>query len=364
MMPSIVELLDNYLLKDYEEFSKERHYNPLRPSSAGKCERALFYENQEFRKLRPVTKETRSPSVIRLLSFGSTVEKSLIWDLKKLEEKGKFAVKYMQQSLTVLKLDDGTIIEGNCDFAIEGDEYKILCDSKSAKDGFSASYQTRWQETLSNWESMPEVVKIGQNTFEVEDTESFVEMLGDDFKTDNITQLNLYCGSDFFQERGYEWCSLFYYIKNDSNLYELRFRYSPELREKTKQKFQRVHNATKEDDTEKEYALGSIRCAFCSFKDDCWPENDAKKNYIKENFHKKWPTDLNKMQNNDKLAKLFADYEEIDGITSLKQKVEDDILIILDKLGINKIKLTNGHVYDVKRLKSPKEHLELRRSKL
>jgi len=362
---SIVDLLDNTIENEELKRSKERLYNPLRPSSSGKCSKALWYELQEFRGNEETTLDIHSPSVVRLLDYGHWTEEHLIKMFEKLYDQFNIKIKYKQQVVDVLKLNDGSIIEGSVDFALESDnrDVKILGDAKSAKDAFSKAYKTRWDENSAKWANMRSFKQISPTCFYAEDALALVDEFGDDFKTNNICQLNLYLGSRFFQDRNYQYGSLFYYVKNDSRLFELRFKYSPKLKELIEEKFNKINNTSDAKYVKKEYTLGSIRCAFCSHKDKCWNEN-ALKMYFKTLPKTKFPTDIARLSNNEELIKQFKDYENLIDNDKIKSKIESNIIKKLQEEKIRKIKLDNGHIYEIKFLKSPREHFELRRSKI
>ena len=107
---SIVDLLDSALDDEAKEVTT-RTYNPMRPSSAGKCARALSFELQEYKGLAPVTLEERDGKVHRLLDLGHWLESHMIKFMYKLNKAYDLMVKYKQQVVTTMTLDDGTIIE-------------------------------------------------------------------------------------------------------------------------------------------------------------------------------------------------------------------------------------------------------------
>lgn len=361
----IIDLLDPVLVEQDFEMYSERTKNPLRPSAAGKCGRALAHEFQEYKGIAPTVIEDKKASVVRLLSLGNHIERALINDLRKLEKTHNIILRYLQQTIEVCTLDDGTIIEGQNDFALEGpDGFKLLCDSKSAKDGFSAAFKTKWDSQLADWVDTGFADQVSETLLIVTDTDEFCEALGDDYKLDNIQQLNVYLGSPFFKQRGYEWASLMYYNKNDSRIFELRFRYSKKLHDKVIDKFKKVASAKKPEEVEKDFFLGSIRCAFCPYKDRCWGE-DAMKSYFKATSNSKsYPVDISYFPESKELKELFEEYFRTGKEAERHNEIEQEICEIAHHHEKYRIMLDKSTVYDVKLFKSPKPHFELRRSRL
>ncbi|NIO44442.1 MAG: hypothetical protein GTN36_02710 [Candidatus Aenigmarchaeota archaeon] len=361
-----IDLLDSALISDYEKDSEIRKYYPLRPSSAGKCTRELGYELEEYVKKLPIT-EKREPNVIRLLSVGHSIEYSAINHLKVLRKHFGFNVRYQQQTVTIFKLDDGRIIEGSLDLCLVSDKYKCIADIKSTKDAFSRFHSTRIDEQMAKYKEMDSIKALSDKCFYAEDTKAFVAELKDDFKINNILQLNSYANSPFIKERGFDHCSLFYYVKNDSKMFEIRFNPCEDLAEEVKQKYNDVYktvevNKESPDTLKKDFKLGSIRCAFCNYKDKCWNE-DALKEYFKKFPDKDWPTKWDKVKNKRELDKMFKEYEaNLDSIDNNKE-IEALICEELNKQKIRKIKLKNDKIYEVRYLKTPRPHFALRRSK-
>lgn len=365
-MPPVgyIDLLDS-AIKTEEQSRDPSEYLPLRPSSAGECERALFYQYQEYKNGQYLyDKEDKDPATIRLLSLGHSIEYSLINNFKVMQREFGINIKYLQQAVTVFTLDDGTIIQGSTDLCLENDAFKAVCDVKSKKDAFNIAFKTRFDEELNKYSNFKSFKKLSNNCFYAEDVKALVEELGDDFKVNNILQLNAYTCSDFYQERGYDHACLFYYNKNDSRLMEIRFKPDKDLVKLVKDKFQKVYNANKVEDTEKTFRLGSIRCAFCDYKEVCWSNDDPLKAWFRTLPKKTFPTDIGRVKGKTKLKKLFKDYESFKSEENINKAIENEICDLLSEQRINKIRLDNGNIYEVKLLKSPREHLELRRSKI
>lgn len=339
---------------------------PLRPSAAGKCSRALYYDLQVYLGKMNIEVTKNSPETMRILDLGHFIEDSLIGHFKLLAKQMGIEVKYRQQVVDIITMQDGTIFSGSTDFALEGpNDFKILCDVKSSKDAFSAYYKTRWDENVAKWESFASLSKLSPTCFVAENALELVKEFGDDFKIDNITQLNLYLGSDFFKKRGYEYASLLYYIKNDSRVYELRFRFNQELFDKTCEKLTKIYNAKNIKSISKDFSFGSIRCAFCQYNKECW-KGDSLMEYFSTFPTKEKAENINFIKDESlktELESLFTDYETKMIIKLNVESLEKSILNTLTKNNIGKIRLQNGNIYEVKQLKTPKPHSELRRSK-
>lgn len=364
-MPDVgyVDLLDHSLTEN-EKNSNIKFY-PLRPSSAGKCSYALYNDLKEYNSdVKIIEKKNKEPNVIRLLSLGHSIEFSMINNFKSMIKEFDYKIKYKQQVVSVFTLDDGTVVEGSIDFCLENGDYKCVCDAKSMKDAFSGFRKTRFDEQLEKYSKMKSLTKLSNLCFYAEDVNALVTELKDDFKVDNIVQLNLYACTDFFKERGYDHASLLYYNKNDSRMFEIRFKPSDKLRDKIKDKYQKVYDAKDPAKVVRDFKLGSIRCAFCDYNSLCY----ANANSLQEWFNtlhnkKKFPTNINKIKEKDKVKELFNKYYELIKCNKEQKEVESEICEILKEQKINKIKVDNEYTFEVKYLKSPKPHWALRRSK-
>lgn len=364
-------------LLDHEIKEKIKHDDwtskfPLRPSAAGYCSRRLAFDLAQHKGIAKYEKEAMDPTVWRLLNLGHSVEYSA---LKNLELLPGFSLRYKQQMVSIFRLDSliegqaGHLIEGAMDVVLWNEKYRALLDVKSAKDGFSAAFKTRWDETLNKFNEMKSLVKIGEsnNAWFANDVEAFIEELNGDFLVDNLYQLNLYACSDFLRERGIDHAVVYKYCKNDSRHYEIRFRPSMALFEKTRQKFniiqKTIHDTSDPLQVSRDSYLGSFRCAFCPYKKPCWGSEDALKAWF-ANFPKKaWPEDINNVSDAT-LPGLFDEYEAAGLAADAQSDLEVKICNILTTKEVTKVKLDNGNVYEVKFLKTPRAHFELRRSKL
>lgn len=369
------DLLDYALLekaKEKEEKLKngELKINPLRPSASGKCSRALALELDMYRNGTYYPRDPMEPNISRLLDLGHSVEFHVLKQFRLLEV---LPQKYKQQVLSFFPIERGDkkfesdLLEGQCDFVLYSDKHKCIGDVKSKKDGFSYTHKSKWEENLEKYSKMKSVESISETSFWIEDLETFLAELGYDFMSDNFYQLNLYANSKFMKDRDVDHALLYYYNKNDSRHFEMRFNPSESLYEKVKDKFNRVSVAVDKGQIPEEcdFPEGTIRHAFCDcMKMKPYGDEAPTKKWFKTLPKKRWPRDLEKVPNSAELTALFEDYEELVELIERKEKVELEIIEKLLTARENYIKLDNGNIYRVKHLKSPRPHYELRRSKL
>ncbi len=364
---SYCELLDHEIEAKIKEDMKEAKF-PLRPSSAGYCARRLAFDLMEHRGYAKYEKEPMGPNVYRLLGLGHSVEYSALRNLEMLDG---FKLRYKQQVVSMFRLDPldpsinptGHLIEGSIDVVLWSDKYKCVLDVKSAGDGWSVAYKSRWEETLGKFDKMSSLTKLSENGWYADNLEAFIAELNGDFLVDNLVQLNLYACSDFLVERGIDHAVIYKYNKNSSKHYEIRFKPSMALFEQIKNKFNAINKAVDARNPESikcESFLGSMRCAFCPYKGKCW-DTDAQKAWFKTFPKKEWPKDL---RDHNSLQLLMDQYEITLTNEKAADKLEAEILQYMTEHKLRKIKLENGNVYELKYLKTPTEHFELRRSKL
>lgn len=342
-----------------EEENDQKSYFPLRPSAAGYCSRRLAYALAEHRGLAEYEQEKKDPNVKRLLDLGGSVEYHSIRNLRKLSKLNKdIRIKYTQQSLNFFRLKDGKKIQGSMDFAVQWDDDIGFGDVKSAKDKFSQFFKTSWDEMLEKLDKMETTVRIHEDSntaFWVEDLEAFIDELRDPFFGDNFHQLNGYCCTPFAQEEGVSHGFIYRYNKNDSRHLEVRFKPSMKLFEKLKEKFELVNEVKTLKDIEKvprDYALGSARCAFCPYKTVCRPDKDALKEYFKTWPKKKWPLDIGRTKKADEFAALFSAFEDNSVAVADLKSTEQQIAKLMEKEKIQKLKLDNGNIYELKLYKT------------
>lgn len=332
---------------------------PLRPSSAGACERELAFQLMEFTDKAFYDKEPMTPETVRLLSLGHTIENNFLWQFKDAAE--FFQIKYTQQTLGFFTIESedprlSAFIEGSNDGCFVGVNHKWKCvfDIKSKKTKFSQSYKDSWEELDGKLENMESVQKFGDTAYWVEDLEAFLKELNDPFFAANFLQLNLYCNSSFMKERGFDHGSIIQYEKNASRIREVRFKPSEKLYEQVKDKFQSAAKAAEKGDpllAKRTFNLGNIKCAFCDYKSVCWDkEMDVQKEYFKTLPKKYWPTDISKVKDTEAVA-LLNEYDNVYNAESNKKAVEEELAKYMYENKLYKVKLENGNVYELKTYK-------------
>lgn len=374
------ELLDREIKKQIEKDSvektqKNRRFFPLRPSSAGYCSRRLGYELMEYRGLATYKKELLEPHVWKLLNLGHSVEYSVLKNMEHLGFHG-FDIRYKQQTLTLFKLNPvrvndkeypGEIIEGSCDGVLFSEKYKCLFDVKSVKDAFSVAYRTKFEETMVKFSRMHSVKVLSPNAFYITDLEVFLNELDpDDFLKDNIFQLSVYGTTGFMRSRGIDHCVIWKYNKNDSKEYEIRFKPSIQIAGYVESKFNFINEKVwhgKVDEIPRDHNLGSVKCAFCPYRSECW-QNDTKKAFYATLGDKDWPTDSEKLIEYQKLESDFKQFQSLANLEETKGHLEQAIIKELIRLKVKKIRLKDKSIWEIKELKTPRPHFELRRSKL
>lgn len=345
--------------------------HPLRPSAAGFCARKLAYDLMEYRGHAWYDFPVIEPTVYRLFELGHSVEYTALrtFQLVKVMQQ-----KYKQQILPVFELVregdlPSEIIEGQCDFVLWSEKHRCIGDVKSKKDRFSTAYRTAWDEEIEKFKELPSLVQLSETAFYADDLDALLEDLGpENWLCDNLYQLNLYANSEFIKSKKIDHCFLYRYNKNDSRHLEIRFRPSKKAFEKVRAKFQAIIKAVDKKDPEKvqrDFVLGSARCAYCPANKMCWDLTDAKKAFYGTLPKKTWPKNLDsKTAEGRMLQELFAQYEANEKLTQKTSGIEANILKIMSEGKLERIQLANNHVYEIKFLKSPRPHYEIRRSKL
>jgi hypothetical protein len=355
---SYCTLVDEQLLANE---AKNKPYFPLRPSASGYCARKLAHDLMVYYGHEEKPEDNKSASVIRLLNLGHFVESHA---LKYLNDIPGFSVKFKQQVVDMFKLDrTGQIIEGSTDAVMWSPETKGLLDVKTVGDRFHAAFGTKWNSLMDKYDSLESFERFDDNAWYIKDITAAIKELGDDTLVTNLTQINLYLCTEFMRSRGLDHGVVYRYNKNNSTHMEIRFAPSMELFEYVRKKFNDIDQAVADKDPQRvprEFTLGSQMCAFCPYKAKCYPEVDARKEYFKTFPKKTWPTLIS-----DKMvpgsSKLFKKLNDLTASTDAKAVLEQQIIVELQKLNLTKVKLADGQIYEVKFLKSPKPHYELRR---
>ena len=361
-----VEMLDDALVADDAKNQLELRTakNPLRPSSAGECARKLAYSYREFLGLEPVTVEEREARVVRIFDLGHHVETHILRLFRKVE--GLNANVYTQQVVGVVEYDDGSLTEGSIDMCFTADGVAGLGvgDAKSKGDKFSSYQRSKWDEDAEKYNKMSSVEMVSDKYFYIEDLDAFLEELKDPFFAMNFYQLNSYIHSDFLQRRNADHGAIIQYNKNDSRMREFRFKPSHEAYQYVVEKFQDVKELAPKDAelVDKEFVHGSIKCAFCPYQTRCWPGIDSKQEFFNTFPKTKWPKKTAQLGDVGKtLEDLFESYQYGDEAAAIKSEAEAEIFLLMDKQKIQKLRLSDGSIYELKQLKSG---LVIRRSKL
>jgi hypothetical protein len=370
-------------LLDYcmEEEDQSLNTFPLRPSAAGRCSRSLAFELWRYLgKPGAFPTEKKSPATKRLLSLGSSIEYHSIRNFQSITKKNPdFKITYKQQIVLLFQLDPANendkkppTIKGSVDFALENlkQGYTIFLDSKSAKDKFSQAYSTKWDETIDDLINMESTQTISIDhddegrqcvgaSFWVPNLPAFVKELQDPFFVDNFTQLNLYCCTDFAKQINVPAGAIYKYNKNDSRHLEVRFAPSQELFDEFKTKCQGIYNlvmnAESLDDLKKrrcEFPIGTMKAAFCPCSIYAGEERGAGlKAWFATFPPKAWPTDTKKLKNKEVEA-LFGDFLQAEQDAERAEKIEQNLVGILIEENVNKVKLQNGQIFEVKHYKT------------
>ena len=227
--------------------SADKNSFPLRPSSALKSERDLYYGlvNHYAPGTIPVTPiEGRS---CMLLNLGHVIEKHLVEALGEVVE-----VPYRSQKIEygVIKRpnNESIVLGGELDFVIKLESGElVLCDSKSSAD--------------------------------------FPFKKTDLPKDEHVAQMHCYLGSDFCRKLHINRCFLMYYNKNDSNIKVLEFNYDPRLHVAVVKRFQQVHdNYVLGRLPDAKYVLGvDWQSSYSNFRDYEWAPYEATKEERKLN---------------------------------------------------------------------------------
>lgn len=361
-------------IKNQRECGKDTEKTPIRPSSSGKCTRELAYELMEHKGFARYEKESHTAEIQRVFGLGHSVEYHVIREIDTML-KEYFTTRYKQQVLSFKYLTseiDPSLnqwLEGSLDLVLWSDKYKCIVDVKSKKAKYSSYRASDWEEYSEKLNNLPSVTTISDSSFYVEDLELFIKDIKDPFLAMNFYQLNLYACNPFIIERGIDHAAIIQYNKNTSELREIRFKPSLKLYNEIIHKFQNVIEvvATKEPErASKDHSLGSMKCAFCSFNKMCWSDADPLKAWFKTMPPKDWPKDTSRLsaESSAKLEELYNQFKNAMVEKTKLESIEEEIVIIMTRLGIKKIRFDDGAIYELKYLKSPREHVELRRSKI
>lgn len=353
--------------------------NPIRPSSAGACTRELSFKLMEFTGQAKYDKPLITPETHRIFSSGHALEYDLIKQFEK-HCKEFFAVKYKQVPLDLFNFQEASRddlkmwVEGSNDLCFVAPEWRCVIDVKTKKDKFSSWTDSTWNETSDKLRYMASVQVIGNSltSFWVEDLEAFLKELNDPFFEANFVQLNSYAHADFMKRRGIDHAAIIQYNKNDQRLREIRFKPHQGLFDKLKVKFETaINSADKGDPTlaPRDYMIGSMKCAFCDYKKDCWAEStdDPLKEWFKTLPPKHWAKSVDMLQvPEDVRMEVYAAkdaFETAEKNKDLLSQAEARFVKAIVETKQTKIKFDKDSVFEVKYLKTPKPHTAIRRTK-
>lgn len=353
------DMLDEALVSKDADGNSSKYY-PLRPSSAGKCTRELAYALSEYEGKASYDKEAMDPDTQRLLNLGHSIE----WNILSMFADAKcFEVRYKQQVLSFFQVSNDRWIEGSIDACFISEQHKGVIDIKSKGNKYSSWSKTQWDEHNEKFSNLQSVTKVSDSFFWIKNLKEFINEINDPFLASNFYQLNLYANSSFLRERGIDHASIIQYNKNDSRIRELRFRPCNDVYDQVRDKFQLVDYLVNVEGeaslAPKDYALGSIKCAFCDYKKVCWPTEDSLKAYFATWPKKNWPE-----KSDTELEAAYFDYKQAATQADKQQQYEQALVKLLDAKMIERVKFTDGAVYEVKFLKSPRPHMALRRTKI
>lgn len=353
-----------------------KHSLPLRPSSSGHCERELAYKTMEFLGKADYEVPDNPPHIKRLFSLGHAIEKHCkrwVW-----EAKDWFTPKFTDTYLEIFKLDikdvegdlkdfDGWIV-GEIDDIYWSETHKCIIDYKSKGDKWSTSHKTKWDQDWEKYCKHGEIVS--DKCVWIEDLEDFLVKINDPYLESNFLQLNVYANASFIKNRGIDHAALIQYRKNDSMWRELRFKPCEKLFKQVQDKFQSALNAAgkgKPELANRTYELGSVKCAYCPYRKQCYPElseKDVTKAYYNTLPPKKWPVDTSRAGTKGAhLEKLFKTLADVEPEVEKHDETKRQIVKYMYDNKLPKIKLDNGEVYVIKYLKSSKAYV-LRKGKL
>lgn len=370
----IIDLFDAALLnRQAEEQEAGKSWGfPLRPSAAGKCARALAYELNEFEGHAKYPPEVKDAHTIRLLDFGHDIERHVLNMMKRV---GVFQIKYQQQVVTFCELPvTNRLVEGSIDFVVVFDDYSMIGDCKSKGVKYSQGYTSSWEEDDAKYQGLSTLKRIGENAYYAEDVEAFLRECNDSTITSNVMQLNGYARTDFMLERGIEYAFLLQYNKANSKLREIRWKTSQPLADKVNEKFkgiaEAIYTGKGPEAIDRTEVLGSMSCAFCRFKETCWPEVDTKKAYFSGLPKKYWATDTSYLgERGDRMEEVYAEYVKAKKEQKNIDNIEQDLLKLMlpsdgEAREVKKVKFKDGAILEARFLKSPYPGYKLRPGKV
>lgn len=264
--------LQESLIKENENGNKYQR-TPIRPSSAGKCARELYFELMQYSGRAKFPTKPMEPEISLLLNLGHHIERHILENLRRHFTLAE--VKYCQQVLhfdTIVAENDPKLtqhLEGSMDLCFWSEKWKCVADVKSKGDNYDyRKRQMKWESDTQKLLQMSSVQTLSDRAFWVNNLDDFLLELQDPFFEANFKQLNLYANSQFLKDRGIDHGAIIQYHKSKSKLREIRFRPSTTVYNATVDKFRNVIKAVDEAKPElapMEYPPDSFKTRYCDF---------------------------------------------------------------------------------------------------
>lgn len=374
--PPLADLLDLGIEAEIQKEEKERLKGkikrfPLSPSKFGSCRKLLAMELAEFMQMGMFPLELFDAKAKKRFSRGYDIEYSMMKQLKKYVpiDQG-FGQQYVEMDLTP---DGKYVIGGSLDTLFITAE-AMITDIKSKADYWSSAFGGAFEETFANIGRMPGVREFGNRAYFIEDIDAFHAVFNkDDFMSRYFEQLNAYgCSpwarnfrSNLFPGSvGIKAVSLLFENKNNHMNAEIRWTPSTKLYDQSIQNMKDVYqwvviDKKPADQYKMDFVIGSLACRLCPRKAACW--GDARHPY--NGPKKKWATDTNRVANMEILEAAYLAYKNALTAKVAHDNLEIELIKEMVNSGEQKLRFPDGDIYEVKELKSPKPHFELRRSK-
>lgn len=374
--PPLADLLDIGIEDEIRKEDEERLNGksarfPLSPSQFGGCARALAISLAEFTGLGFYPNIPLDARAKRRFTRGYDIEYSLGKQFKKYIP---IAQGFEQQYIEMAVTPDGRYIIGGSLDKLFMSENHMIVDIKSKATYYSSYMSDSFEETFDDIRRMPGVKEFGERAFFIENIEEFYDKFPkDDFISRYFLQLNAYSASDWankFRSNlfpgiiGVNLCALAFENKNNHIMAELRWKPSRNLYDYAIKRMQDIYQWVVIDKKDPasyrpDYTLGSIACRLCSRKEVCWA--DTRHPY--KGPKKKWAKDTHKLPNFSQVEKEYEAYKKVLPTINEFDILENRLIQEIYNSGHDKVKFSDGCVYEIKELKSPQRHLVLRRSK-
>lgn len=223
--------------RDTANITVEKNSFPLRPSSALKGMRDLYYGLVNYYKPGTIPTTDIEGRSCMLLALGHVIEKHLVEHIKKTYQVTHTAQK-VEYGQIIAKNQPPIVLGGELDFVIQlPSGEKVLGDSKS-----SASFPFKKNEA----------------------------------KDEHVAQLNLYMHSQWARDNKINRAWIWYYCKDNSELKIFEFYYDAELAKRTIERFQKVHKMY--DDgimPPRDYTLGiDWQASYSPYRDYEWKDHE------------------------------------------------------------------------------------------